>query len=92
MATTPSCTVKFIGGPFDGHLQNLDLGLEELRKVVAIPVNCNVVSGLSDEPTLPKYPATSVAVYSLEHESTEMQYCYLGPGHPNQFQLEAWRG
>ncbi|MEQ9380181.1 MAG: hypothetical protein RJP95_04915 [Pirellulales bacterium] len=92
MPSTHVGSVGFIGGPFDGYVQPVQLGRDELREIVTIPVNGNVIAKLTGGGRPDKSPATSVSVYMLKPSNTSVEYIYVGPMLPTNPQMASWRG
>lgn len=78
--------LSFVGGPFDGHDQPLDVEREELQEVVAFPVNENVLRLLSGSARGAQRPVRSMAVYRLDGPRC---YRFVGAWPPRDFHLEA---
>lgn len=84
MAMTQQLTVEFRGGPFDGRLQVDGLSSRELSDFVALPVNPQLIAGLTHKLEVARSATTSVAVYELANRSPVPQYHFLGSVNPEE--------
>lgn len=83
--------VQFIGGPYDGHIQNFVVPTERLFRKMAVPVNSNVFCALSGMPRGPEAPATSVAIYELCEFDGDWRYEFAESRLAEELNLESWR-
>ena len=83
--------IEFIGGPFDGHLQDISLAPGELAEMVLLPVNENMLRMVQGQHRGPKAVPTSVAMYSLEQHEGRWRYRYGWAASPDALQLSEWR-
>ena len=71
------CRVEFIGGPFDGHVQNVRLAPHRLASIVALPVSEEIFQMLAGGPSDPHTPVTSEALYELDSAANRPCYRFL---------------
>lgn len=86
----PQIVVEFVGGPFDGHSQQVTTAESELASTVALPVNDNVFRMLEGRLRGPVRPSRTVALYELYHDQG-WRYYFLGSRLPQELHLENWR-
>ena len=92
MSSLHLCAVEFIGGPFDGHVHLASFPPDELAPLASLPVNENMFRMLENHPPRVKAPATSVAVYELQHAGGTWRYRFLGSTAASEFELQQWLG
>lgn len=73
-----SCAVRFVGGPLDGHVQNLNVADGELVEHATFPINRNLFRLIARKPAGRPHPVTSVACYELVREGGQVKYQFQG--------------
>jgi hypothetical protein len=74
--------VKFVGGPLDGHVQQLQVPEDQLIDQATFPINRNLFRLMSRHPAGKPHPVTSIALYKLQKEAGEFRYLFEGASVP----------
>lgn len=75
------------GGPFDGHRQSVALSLYEMCRVIALPVNRNILRMLDGQvPSAPR-PVRVAALYSRDQDESH-HYAFLGFCRPEDVAMD----
>lgn len=82
--------LEFVGGPLDGHVQQLLATTEELIEVAAIPINHNIFLMLDGKPRGPAKPPQTMAIYELRH-SPKTYYQFLQFRTPASLDADTWQ-
>jgi len=77
-----SFEVKFVGGPLDGHVQQLQVPEDQLIEQATFPINRNLFRLMSRHPAGKAHPVTSIAAYKLQKEAGEYRYFFEGASVP----------
>ena len=70
--------VRFVGGPLDGHVQQLQVPEDQLVQQATFPINRNLFRLMSRHPAGKAHPVTSIASYRLDRIEGEYQYLFEG--------------
>ena len=71
-------SLEFVGGPYDGYLQYVEIPQGNLIETVALPVNRNVLQVIKGEPPGRESRTRSVAIYELRQVRGDWKYAFLG--------------
>lgn len=77
-----SFEVKFVGGPLDGHVQQLHVPEDQLVEEATFPINRNLFRLMSRHPAGKPHPVTSIASYRLQRMDGEYRYAFQGAAVP----------
>ena len=72
-----SVKIEFVGGPFDGHAQRIDVPPDGLLAEARLPVSEDVFRLMAGERSTRKAPATSTAVYCRERDHSRVRYRFV---------------
>lgn len=87
MAYSVTTSVYLVGGPFDGHWQPVALALSEMARVIALPVNRNVVRMLGGRNSIRPQPIRVAALYRRD-ELERHRYSFLCFCRPEDIEME----
>lgn len=86
--------VEFVGGPYDGHCQELHSLQNDSSPIIAVPVCENVFRQLAGDPTGPGQRARIVALYQFhidaEREHENLRYQFIGFRWAGDLGLQNW--
>ena len=82
-----SAPIHFNGGPFDGHCQIVSLTPEQCCRVIALPVNHNILRLVGGQPVSALLPVRVAALYARDQDRVE-HYDFLGYCRPEEVQMD----
>src|SRR5262245_16435812 len=74
--------VEFIGGPLDGHRQDITEREKPLPALLQVEISANTYGILDRKPPRPDAPTTSVAVYELKTVNSNARYAFVAAKKP----------
>ncbi len=75
--TPPQRSIEFIGGPFDGHIEQVSSDYEQLPADLLCLVNENVFRLIGGQEPLPDRSFTSVAIYQRQPSNGRCVYLFI---------------
>lgn len=79
--------IEFVGGPFDGHVQEVQARHDELAPCVALPFNENVMQMVAGGQRGSPIKCKTIAIYQLRCGD---RYLFLGQRLARDFNLQDW--
>ncbi|HUY32029.1 MAG TPA: hypothetical protein VMV69_04550 [Pirellulales bacterium] len=76
--------IQFIGGPLDGHRQDLSARKKALSTLLHLEIGPNTYRLLANQPLKPDAPTTSRATYELRTVEGVGRYCFVAAKKPAQ--------
>jgi hypothetical protein len=73
----PRKRVEFVGGPLDGHRQDISQRKESLPVLLHLEISSNTYRTLANQQAATDATATSVAVYELKAVKGVDRYCFV---------------
>ncbi|HEV3004972.1 MAG TPA: hypothetical protein VGX78_10950 [Pirellulales bacterium] len=80
----PRKLVQFLGGPLDGHRQDISQRKEPLPVLLHLEISANTYRTLEKQPVATDAAATSLAVYELKAVKGVDTYCFVTAKKPQQ--------
>jgi len=74
--------IQFIGGPLDGHRQDLSARKHPIPTLLHLEISRNTYRLLAHQPLKPDAPTTSRATYELRMVEGVGRYCFVAARKP----------
>ena len=79
-------SIDLIGGPFDGHSQPVAMALSDMARVIALPVNRNILGMLVGKFNSVPLPVRVAALYSRD-KWNRRRYGFIGFCRPEDVEM-----